>query len=123
MPKIGCQQEAEISEDGKSLSAGWVDGEFPPEGVETLSNGVYCVNGDFILGDNQRLEGHAVVIKLEHGRIQFSGDAQFNLSAPGAGEYAGRRSLLETLPFEMGYGVEAVRQRTGGSVFLRKGVA
>ena len=97
MPKIGCQQEAVVSEDGTDMSPGWWDGDFPPEGVETLSNGVYCVNGDFILGDGQRLEGNGVVIKLEHGRLQFSNHAQFDLGAPHSGEYAG---LLIYAPVE-----------------------
>jgi len=98
MPKVGCgDREAKILPDGHTMSAGnWGD-DFPPEDVDTLEKGIYCLGGDFILNDNQRLEGSGVVFKIEHGRVRFSGNARINLSAPRKGDLAG---LLIYQPIE-----------------------
>ncbi|MBI3738045.1 MAG: hypothetical protein HY258_03250, partial [Chloroflexi bacterium] len=89
MPKVGCSQQAEISEDGHSMKAGsWAD-IFPPPGVDTLGSGVYCLNSDFIITGNRELKGSGVVFKIEHGRVQFAPSAKINLSAPRTGDLAG----------------------------------
>ncbi len=89
MPKMGCNQPAEISEDGHSMTSGYWDDIFPPPGVDTLGSGVYCLNSDFIVTDNRELKGNGVVFKIEHGRVQFAGNATINLSAPKSGDLAG----------------------------------
>ena len=72
------------------MSPGNWDGTFPPPGVNMLQKGMYCLNDDFIVAANQQLTGDNVVIKMEHGKLRFSGNAQVNLSAPnGKGELAG----------------------------------
>jgi len=98
MPKVGCGHDAEVSLDGHTMYPGsFNDPIFPPKGVKTLEAGVYCVNGDFILDGNAELEGNGVVIKVEHGRVQFASGATYNLQAPHSGKYAG---LLLYLPME-----------------------
>ncbi len=91
MPKVICPNKmAEITEDGHTMSPGNWDGTFPPPGVNMLQKGMYCLNDDFIVAANQQLTGDNVVIKMEHGKLRFSGNAQVNLSAPnGKGELAG----------------------------------
>lgn len=90
MPKVGCGgQMATIQADGHTMSPGSWDDKFPPPGIHMLSGGVYCLNEDFTLGDGDQLIGRNVVIKMEHGRLQFSGHAQINLSAPKSGSLAG----------------------------------
>ncbi len=91
LPKVGCgSQIATVSADGHSMSAGsWGNDPFPPPGVHTLNSGIYCLNGDFIMGDNQQLSGNGVVIKMQHGQLHFALSSQINLSPPGAGPLAG----------------------------------
>ncbi|HEX7235150.1 MAG TPA: pilus assembly protein TadG-related protein, partial [Nitrosospira sp.] len=43
LPKFGCGGEAEVSEDGTSMTAGMWDDIFPPEGVTHLESGTYCL--------------------------------------------------------------------------------
>ena len=98
MPKVGCTRDAELSIDKHTLNPGsWNDPIFPPKGVTSLNPGVYCINGDFILGANSELEGNGVVLKVEHGRVQFASSATYQLHAPTSGKYAG---LLLYLPME-----------------------
>jgi hypothetical protein len=97
MPKLGCRQEAQISEDGMSLSAGAWSGDFPPIGVNSLEPGVYCVDGDFILNGGAALAGNNVVIKVEGGGVRFNGGAAISLKAPTQGDLAG---LLLYLPMD-----------------------
>jgi hypothetical protein len=98
MPKVGCSHDAKLSLDGHTLYPGsWNDPIFPPKGVNILESGVYCVNGDFILNSKDELEGNGVVIKVEHGRVQFAGGATYSLHAPTSGKLAG---LLLYLPLE-----------------------
>lgn len=92
MPKVGCANKkmAEITADGHTMTSGSWDDDFPPPGVDTLQSGIYCLNKDFIVPAFQKLTGYNVVIKMEHGKLRFSGNAQINLSAPnGAGDLAG----------------------------------
>ena len=98
MPKVGCTRDAELSIDKHTLNPGsWNDPIFPPKGVTSLNPGVYCINGDFILGANSELEGNGVVLKVEHGRVQFASSATYQFHAPTSGKYAG---LLLYLPME-----------------------
>ncbi len=97
MPKFGCGKQAEISEDGLSMSAGWFDEDvFPPEDVEFLDSGIYCIGGDFLIGGGP-LEGGSVVFLLDNGKLRWSGNATINLSAPASGDLAG---LLIYAPIE-----------------------
>jgi hypothetical protein len=87
-PKVSCNRDAVISDDGKSMTAGdWAD-DFPPPGVVSLSKGVYCLGGDFILNDGI-LEGNGVVFLLAKGQLHFGGSASIRLSAPTSGNYQG----------------------------------
>ena len=95
MPKFGCGNTAEISEDGTSMSAGNWDEAFPPEGVTNLGSGVYCLNDGFTVNGN--LSGDKVLFKVEHGEVRFSKSADINLHAPNSGPNAG---LLLFLPLE-----------------------
>ena len=90
MPKVGCGgKTAMIQADGHTMSSGSWSGPFPPPGVHDLMSGVYCLNDDFYVGDGVQLSGTQVVFKMEHGRLQFSGSAQINISAPKSGTLAG----------------------------------
>lgn len=90
MPKVGCGlKEAEVSLDGHTMTPGNWDEDFPPLGVDTLSSGIYCIDGDFTLAENRQLSGNGVVIKMEAGQLHIAGSAQINLSAPQTGDLAG----------------------------------
>jgi len=95
MPKFGCGKEAEVSEDGSSMSAGAWGDEFPPEGVTHLGAGVYCLGNGFHINGN--LEGNNVVFKVDRGEVRFSGTADIILNAPNSGNNAG---LLIYLPMD-----------------------
>lgn len=96
LPKVSCEKQAEISADGKTVSSGYWDGLFPPEGVISLQPGAYCLNDDFIVNSGT-LEGNGVVIFMEHGTLHFGGGAVIQLTAPGAGQY---KNLLIYAPLE-----------------------
>jgi hypothetical protein len=85
LPKIGCNKDAAISDDGKSMSAGDWDGDFPPEGVVGLQPGAYCLGGDFIV--TGALEGNGVVFLISNGLVHLEGTIK--LSAPPNGKYKG----------------------------------
>ncbi|NWF63971.1 MAG: hypothetical protein HXY38_06665 [Chloroflexi bacterium] len=91
MPRAGCGSKiATVDESTGTMTAGnWEDGDFPPEGVTTLDGGVYCIQGDFIVGAGQVLQGGGVVIVMEDGNIKINGNAQVDLSAPKSGPNAG----------------------------------
>lgn len=96
MPKISCEdQEAQISEDGTTMSPGSWEKDFPPEGVTFLKPGVYCLNKGMTI--NSSLEGHDVVFRVESGDVHFDGNAKIDLDAPDEGETAG---LLIYLPLD-----------------------
>lgn len=100
MPEIGCSKDAEILEDGETLSSGaWSDGVFPPLGVHYLQAGAYCIEGvDFhVKGGDNFLEGINIVIQVEGGRIHLDAGAKVNLKAPLQGDLAG---LLIYVPME-----------------------
>jgi hypothetical protein len=95
MPKVGCGDKvAEVSEDGTSMSEGYWEDEFPPEGVTHLGSGVYCLgNGINFNGD---IEGHNVVFKVNDGDVRFN-NGNIILDAPNSGNNPG---LLLYLPME-----------------------
>jgi hypothetical protein len=95
MPKVGCSKEAEVSEDGTTMSAGSWGDDFPPPGVTRLGGGVYCLgNGMHITGN---LEGHNVIFRVDRGEVRFGNNADIILDAPNAGPNAG---LLIYLPMD-----------------------
>ena len=99
LPDINCgEEEAAVSQDGTTMSPGkWGDEDFPPEGVTNLEPGVYCLDGDFIVGEGRTLTGTDVLIKVSKGEINFSRDAKISLDAPSGGENFG---LLIFMPIE-----------------------
>jgi hypothetical protein len=97
MPKVGCgDREALISEDGTTMSSGNYGDVFPPLGVTSLSNGVYCLEDDFFMPGGL-LTGGSVVIYLKYGQMRISTGSVLDLHAPKKGEYAG---LLIYQPME-----------------------
>jgi hypothetical protein len=95
MPKVGCGGEAQILEDGTTMTSGSWNGDFPPVGVTRLEGGVYCLDhGMNITGD---LEGHNVIFKVVKGDVRFGNEANIILDAPNAGVNKG---LLLYLPME-----------------------
>jgi hypothetical protein len=65
--------------------------------VTTLEPGIYCLDGDFVVGPGRTLTGTEVLIKVEKGEINFSGEANISLSAPGSGDFYG---LLLFMPIK-----------------------
>jgi len=105
MPEVLCgEQEAVVSDDGTSISSGlWSDGDFPPEGVTNLGEGLFCIeDGDFVVQPGTSLTGKNVTIFVQSGEVNLSGDANISLEAPIAGDYYG---LLIFLPMENTNGV------------------
>lgn len=91
MPKVGCgikMAEADILT-GVMSSGNWDDGDFPPDGINSLESGIYCINGDFIVDGGKTLVGNNVVLLIEHGRVAISGGAEVQLSAPKSGPFKG----------------------------------
>ncbi len=88
---------AEISEDGKTLSPGNWEEDFPPDGVTHLEKGIYCINGDVNIRGNTTIEGNNVLLYVEHGSVHFNGDATIQLGAPTSGPFKG---LLMFLPMD-----------------------
>src|SRR3990172_6540394 len=72
LPNIACSDDAEVQEDGITLSPGNWSGKFPPKDVIYLESGTYCVNGDFTLNAGETLIGHDVVISLESGDVHWN---------------------------------------------------
>jgi len=100
LPDVKCEDEVEaaVSGDGTIMSPGnWGEDDFPPEGVTTLEPGIYCIDGDFVVGPGRALTGTDVLIKVEHGAINFSGEANISLSAPSSGDFYG---LLLFMPIK-----------------------
>ena len=118
LPKVGCDQEAEIivpevteaegaegestesttppqEAQGTTMKPGsWEDSDFPPPGVTYLTKGTYCVNNFILRG--QSLIGNNVTI-LVKGEVDWDGGATVDLSAPKNGPNAG---LLIYLPID-----------------------
>ena len=95
-PNIQCAGNAEIDAgDSTILHPGYFnDNKFPPDGVETLMSGTYCVtNGDFDF-PNGTLNGIEVLIYVMSGEVRINGGT-VHLTAPSFGTYEG---LLIALP-------------------------
>ena len=86
-PNPPCFENAQKS--GNELSPGYWTGHFPPNGVDTLQSGIYCVDGDFRLNGGQSLTGHGVVIRMDGGVVSWNGGAEVHLDAPTEGAYDG----------------------------------
>ena len=100
MPEVVCgeDEEATVSEDGTSISPGhWDEEDFPPKGVTSLDPGVYCLDGDFVVGPGRTLTGTDVVFNVAQGEINFSGQANISLGAPSSGDFFG---LLLYMPIK-----------------------
>jgi hypothetical protein len=91
LPRIDCgDNEAQVDETGSNMTAGsWDEDVFPPEGVTSLSGGIYCINGDFIVNAGQRLEGNNVLFVIDSGRVGISGNATVDFGAANSGNYQG----------------------------------
>jgi hypothetical protein len=97
MPEVDCgAREALVSADGSTMSPGNWGGPFPAEGVTVLEKGIYCLDGDFLMGTGT-LFGDGVLIYVRFGQMQISGGVQLNLHAPDSGKFAG---LLVYQPME-----------------------
>jgi hypothetical protein len=99
MPKLGCGSKmAVVDELNGTMTAGnWDEDVFPPDGVHSLDGGIYCINGDFILCDGQKLSGSNVLLIIENGKVKISGHAEVQLSAPKSG---GAQGLLIYMPIK-----------------------
>ncbi len=103
MPKVGCGSKiAEVIEgpneeepDNTMTSGNW-DGDFPPEEVTSLGEGIYCISGDVNVASGTKLYGTNVVFVID-GSVHFSGGADIQLSAPRGGDFKG---LLIYLPLD-----------------------
>ncbi|MBV5279775.1 MAG: hypothetical protein J0651_00385, partial [Actinobacteria bacterium] len=71
MPNVGCKNAATVDElTGTSMTAGAWDGgdeDFPPEGVNNLESGTYCISGDVVIDSGTKLEGSGVLLIIEDG--------------------------------------------------------
>ena len=86
---LGITCTGNATKTGSTLSPGNFAGTFPPNDVETLTPGTYCVNGDFTLNANQKLSGSGVTIVMQTGTLKWNGSSEAKLSAPTSGAYAG----------------------------------
>jgi hypothetical protein len=99
MPKVGCGAAIAVADEltGIMTSGNWGDEDFPPDGIHTLENGIYCINGDLIVDAGERLFGDNVVLLIEHGSVHISGNAEVQLSSPKTGDLKG---LLMYVPIK-----------------------
>jgi Flp pilus assembly protein TadG len=88
LPSITCSGTA--TKTGSSMSPGNYSGTFPPNGVNTLQPGTYCLTGNFNM-TNGTLTGTGVTIYLQGNSsgLSWNGNAQIDLSAPTSGDLAG----------------------------------
>lgn len=89
-PNPECSGDAEVN--GNAMSPGRWSGQFPPNGVDTLESGIYCVEGDFRMNGGASLTGLGVLIRMDSGTVSWNGGAYVNLQAPMEGPFA--RKLL-----------------------------
>lgn len=99
MPKVGCgaRVAGPTLEDPTIMNSGNWDGDFPPPDIKTLRSGVYCINGNVRVNGGTDLEGHGVVLVVEHGSVHFNGGANIILEAPNSGPLKG---LLLYMPMD-----------------------
>jgi hypothetical protein len=103
MPKVGCGSKiAEViegpneEEPDNSMTSGNWDGDFPPEEVVNLENGIYCISGNMHVENGTRLHGTNVVFVVD-GSVRFGNDAEIQISAPQSGDFKG---LLLYMPLD-----------------------
>jgi hypothetical protein len=87
MPKVGCGSNISTVDEltGEMTPGNWDDGDFPPPEANKLGSGVYCINGDFILGEGRHLVGNGVLLLIEDGKVSISGHATAQLTASSNG--------------------------------------
>jgi hypothetical protein len=74
------------------MSPGSYSGQFPPNNIDTLLPGTYCVNGDFRVNGGAKLTGYGVTIRMNSGVIDWGGAGnagEIKLWAPTSGDYPG----------------------------------
>lgn len=91
-PDPECSQDATWS--GNVMQPGRYSGQFPPNHVDTLMPGIYCIDGNFKMS-SASLTGHDVVLRFDDGGIDWNGGDELHLFAPTEGPYQG---LLIYLP-------------------------
>jgi len=87
-PNPTCSSPATVN--GNTMSSGSYSGnKFPPNGVDTLEPGIYCVdaNNGFVVNGGETLTGSNVVIVMNSGNVSINGGATVNLDAPDSGPY------------------------------------
>lgn len=99
MPKVGCTGSShQVAPDSQEMTPGnWGSAPFPPEGINRLAPGTYCLGGDFVVGPGQTLSGDEVVIVMESGQLRWYGSSIIKIGAPKSGKYKG---LLIYQPME-----------------------
>lgn len=115
MPKAGCGSKiATVNELTGVMTPGSWDDDFPPEEVKKLEGGVYCIGGDFIVGDGKTLTGSGVLLIIDTGRVRISGSAKVKLSASSSGPAP---NLLLYMPIEN----KSILSIAGGDESIFKG--
>ena len=74
---------------GSVLTPGNWSGNFPPNSVTTLSDGLYCVSGNFSLSGGQSLSGNHVMIFMKTGKVSINTSGTVNLTATNSAPYKG----------------------------------
>lgn len=87
MPRAGCGSTVSTVDEltGIMTHGNTGDGDFPPEGVDKLEGGVYCIGGDFILDEGRTLVGNGVLLIIEDGKVNISGNATLQLTSSSSG--------------------------------------
>jgi Flp pilus assembly protein TadG len=86
---LGITCSGNATKSGNTMSPGNYTGTFPPSGVQTLSPGIYCINGNFEMNGNDKLTATGVTIVMNTGRVKWNGNMEMDISAPTSGPYAG----------------------------------
>ena len=100
MPTIGCGSKIATVDllTGSMTSGNYEEpGDFPPEGVQDLESGIFCISGDVVIGGGTRLTGNGVTLLVEQGEVRIAAEAEVDLSAPKNGNAAG---LLIYMPLD-----------------------
>ncbi|MBI3168695.1 MAG: hypothetical protein HYZ22_09470 [Chloroflexi bacterium] len=97
MPLPECGGAATVT--GNTMSPGTYTSNqaFPPNGVEVLEPGVYCVDANFTLNGGDTLTGDNVIIYMIDGDVTWNGGAEIHLSAPTSGPF---ENLVLYVPYE-----------------------
>jgi Flp pilus assembly protein TadG len=88
LPNPVCTGNA--TKNGNTMTPGNYSGTFPPNGVDTLQSGIFCLSGSFKMNGNAKLTGNQVLIVLEvGGSLDWNGGAEIKLTAPQSGPFKG----------------------------------